>query len=85
MELAAGSVTVIGKTIVPDWVPLETATEKSDTPAWPGAGAKVSSPVSRLKLIFAGSGCGVMVNVRPDVPRPRLGSVTSSVPPTATD
>ena len=55
-----GSVTVTGSTIVPERDPLETATEKSVVPAWPGAGAKMSSPVSRLKLMLAGSGWGVM-------------------------
>ena len=85
VEARAGSVTVIGSTIVPDAVPLETATEKSKTPCWPGAGAKTSSPVSRLKVMFAGSGWGVMVKVRPVVPRPRFGRVTSRVPPTATE
>jgi hypothetical protein len=45
----------------------------------------MSSPVPRLKVMFAGNGCGVIVNVTsvPDIPR--LGSVTSRVPPTATE
>ena len=53
--------TPISTTTVPGRVPPLIATEKSYVPACPGAGAKVSSPVPRLNVMFAGSGWGVIV------------------------
>ena len=41
VEERFGAVTVTGKTIVPVRLPLETATEKSVTPAWPGRRARM--------------------------------------------
>ena len=84
VDAMIGAVTVTGMTTVPDAVPLETTTEKSDTPTWSGAGENTSSPVPRLKVIFAGSGWGVIVNVTLVPVIPRLGRLTSSVLPTAT-
>ena len=65
--------------------PLETATEKLVTPAWPGAGAKTSSPVSRLKVMLAGSGWGVIVYGEVACSQAEVGQRDVEVPPTATD
>jgi hypothetical protein len=76
--------TVMGTVSVFVVVPSLTRIEKARFPTWPGAGENVSSPVTRLNIMLAGSGCGMIVYVSALPVSPAEGTVTSSVLPAAT-